>query len=133
MAAPDALATLLRLRRLEVLTAQRDLAARRDAVQAAQLAVAAASAALDAEGMAAAPHAGDFTAWLPRGLAQLRAREVELAGAEAAAEQARLALLAARTAENATEALLAAARLEAARLAARKDQMRLDEIAQRRS
>lgn len=133
MAEPGALATLLRLRRLEVLTAQRELAERLEAVQMAQLAVAAAAARLDAEGMAAVPHAGDFMAWLPRGLAQLRARETELARAEAAAEGARGALLAARTAENATEALHAEARREAARAVARKDQMRLDEIAARRS
>jgi flagellar biosynthesis chaperone FliJ len=123
------LGVLHRLRRLQVLSARRELQDRLGDQQDAELAASTAAARLQAEAMRAAEHLAHFSAWLPRGLAQLREREAKLGRAQDAVETASGELVAARTAENATEVLRDAARAEAAEAAARRAQAALDEVA----
>ena len=78
MAGPDTLATLNRLRRLQVLMARREMAERLGQLQSAEAASAAATARLDTEAAAAASRPTDYLAWLPRGLAQRDERAAEM-------------------------------------------------------
>lgn len=130
---PDPLATLCRLHTLEVMAGRRAVAEQATAERHAEAASAAATAALATEAVAAgavlALHPADYAAWLPRGREQAARREAEHALATRATEAARETLAAARAAEGAAESLLEARRMAALRLALRRAQARLDEIA----
>jgi flagellar export protein FliJ len=131
----DPLLPLLRLRRLAVDEARRDLAACLRADEEAETAERAAAFAIHREQAAAASlEAGDaaveaFAAWLPVGRAALEQARLGRAAAEAATVRARLALGTARSASEAAGRMLQVrdGRLRAGQ--ARRDQAALDEAA----
>lgn len=135
--ARDTLHTLLRVRRLAVDEARRALAESIRQEQAAERALADATAAIAKETAAAtALSAGDaeveaFAAWLPQGRAAERRAEERVATAGLASAEARTAVALARAAVRATEALIA--QREEALLSARQhaEQHALDEVALR--
>jgi flagellar biosynthesis chaperone FliJ len=123
----DALATLLRLRRLAADQARRDLAASLGAENRAAHASAEATANLARQAGAsprdaAHPLAGAFTAWLPSGQATASAAAHALQAATAAVNDCRDVLAQARAAERAV-AHIQQTRKTAAR---RKQQSKLD-------
>jgi hypothetical protein len=133
----DPLDVLLRLRRLDVNTAQRDLALRQRAAAEAGDARRAAQAAITHEAAIAAGQADGpafaalFSRWLPHGLAVAEASCAVQQAAEQRADAARVALAAARAAAQAT-VLLQAGQARARRLAAlRAEQSAADERAAR--
>lgn len=125
----DPLATLARLRRLEVTTAQRRLAEARGTLSARQAAAEAHEAALRAERPEDAPCT--YGAFLAHGLEQRQVHAAATKRAEADAEAEREALALARGAERLIEILRERRAAAARRTAARRAQARLDEAAQR--
>ncbi|MBR0682452.1 hypothetical protein GXW74_18310 [Roseomonas eburnea] len=125
----DPLATLARLRRLDVFAAQRRLAEARAALAARQDAAAAHEAALRAERPGDAP--ATYGAFLARGLEARQAHAAATKRAEAATEAEREALALARGAEKLIDILRERRAVAARRIAARRAQARLDEAAQR--
>ena len=127
--ARDPLAALQRLRRLETAMARRHLAERLGAIAAAEVRQALAHEALVTE--ARAP-AGDFAAWLPRGLAERDRAGGALAHAEQRGAEAQQAVAEARAAERSVEWLREEQAAAHRRLVARKTQAALDDAAARR-
>lgn len=133
----DPLAVLQRLRRLEVNTAQRDLALclhatveAEDTRRAVQTAIAHES--VITAGQSAEPaFAAMFSRWLPLGQAAAEASRVAQHAAERRAETARAVLAAAHAAAQATESLLADQVRVARLVALRAEQAALDEHASR--
>jgi flagellar biosynthesis chaperone FliJ len=129
----DPLATLLRLRALEVAAAQRDLAQRAQGAQAADArlrhATATMAAELTGEG---AGFADSLAAWLPQARTACESAAGEARLAEQAAEVARRRLAEARAAEGALEQLCAQRAWQLRAEAAQRLQASLDEAAQRR-
>ena len=125
----DPLATLARLRRLEVAEARRNLAERNAALAAAEARLAAARAAPAAEAAATAEFPlADYAAWLPLGLAEReRAARAERHSAGLAG-MAREALALRRAAERQVELLREEPAAAAALKAKRKAQALLDEF-----
>lgn len=121
----DPLATLAKLRTIDVQAAQRSLADARIALTAQQQVTAAAEAALRAE----PPEGVLFTygAFLTRGLAVRQAQRDALARAEAAQEAERDALARARGAEKVLGILRERRATMHRRQAARREQARLDD------
>jgi hypothetical protein len=133
----DPLGVLLRLRRLDVNTAQRDLALRLRAAAEAEAAQRAAQAAIAHEAVIAAGRAAEpvfaalFSQWLPHGQGAAEASRVVRQSTERQAEAARTTLAAAHVAAQAIESLRAE-RIRAARLTVlRAEQAALDEYASR--
>jgi flagellar biosynthesis chaperone FliJ len=128
----DPLATLSRLRALEVAEARRALAQRQRGVAAAEARAREANAALEGEVAAeAGDFADSFAAWLPQARAACARAAGEMRLAAQAAEVARSALAEVRAAERAVE-LIREERARVARSdALRRDQTGLDEAAQR--
>lgn len=132
-----ALQAALRVRRLAVAAAQRNLSDAILAESAAADADAAAGSAVAREiAIASQISAGDaavesLAAWLPRGRAAQRAAGEALAEASARTGQARAILAAARGAEAAVELLIEKNRLAREADAARRDQSAIDEAAAR--
>jgi flagellar export protein FliJ len=121
----DPLATLAKLRTIDVQAAQRSLADARSALSAQQQATMAAEAALIAE----PPEGLLFTygAFLTRGLAVRQAQRQALARAEAAQEAEREALALARGAEKVLGILRDRRATAHRRQAARREQARLED------
>jgi flagellar export protein FliJ len=133
----DPLDTVLRIRRVTVDDAKRDLAALLRAEEAAQTKAEATEALIAQEAAAATDlRAGDdavesYAAWLPVGRANAAAARAAHEDACAAVSQARAALTVARaSAESAQQLLDKRAEHRRAEMA-RKDQAVLDEIASR--
>src|SRR5690242_5454052 len=106
MPRPDPLAALLRLRNLQVATAQRDLANKQTGAQRAEAAAATATAALREEALAAVQvpaGAAHYAAWLPLGMATHKRRLAEAREANGELSQAQADLVASRAAERAVE------------------------------
>ena len=123
--ARDPLATLAKLRSIEVQAARRSLAEARAACAAQQQAVAAAEAMLrDEHPDAAMPTYGAF---LAQGLATRQAQRVALTRAEAAQEAEREALALARGAEKVIDILRERRAAWHRRAAARREQARLED------
>jgi hypothetical protein len=106
----DALATLLRLRKLHTDQARRALAEALAAEAAAATAASATRATIRAELAAPPPPAnhplaGGFPAWLPAARAALANTEIRLTQAQTRSEANRAALTAARAATRAVEAV----------------------------
>jgi len=126
----DPLATLARLRRLEVAQARKQLAERNAALAAAEARHDAACAAPGRE--AATAHPADYAAWLPLGLAE-RERAARAAQHSASlAQMARDALAVQRTAQRQVELLREQQAAAAALKLRRKQQALLDEFGSRR-
>jgi flagellar biosynthesis chaperone FliJ len=126
----DPLATLARLRRLEVAQARKQLAERNLALAAAEARHDTARAAPGREAGTAAP--ADYAAWLPLGLAE---RERAARAAQHSANQAQMArdaLAVQRTAERQVELLREQKAATAVLKARRKAQALLDEFGSRR-
>lgn len=121
----DPLATLSKLRAIDVQAAQRSLADARAALAAQQQAAEAAEAALRGE----QPEGPLFTygAFLERGLAVRQAHREALARAEAAQEAERDALALARGAEKVLGILRERRATAQRRVAARREQARLED------
>jgi len=129
----DALATLRRLRRLEVEAAHRDLAGKLAvAVEAEQRAEAARSAlrteADAAPRDAAHPLAGGFANWLPAGQSAARAAAAAERAAQASAETSRAALAEARAAERAVQTVQDASTAARQAAAQKRTQLELDDF-----
>lgn len=131
------LGTALRIRKLAVQEARRDLLARltqeaeaadgeRKAVEAIQIEAAAATASHAPDAQVEA-----FASWLPRAQLHLERARAVRCEAEAACNVARAALAAAQTAQEAVEKLMAGQAQEVLLLAARARQAEMDEAAQR--
>ena len=135
----DPLATLARLRRLEVAQARKQLAERNAALAAAEVRHDAARAAPGREAeaakcaaSAAMTHPAAYAAWLPLGLAE---RERAARAAQHSAnlvQMARDALAVQRTAERQVELLREQQAAALARKVRRKQQSLLDEFGSRR-
>lgn len=125
----DPLLTLARLRRLDVSSAQRRLAEARATLAARQDAAAAHEARLRAERPEDAP--ATYGAFLASGLEARQAHAAAARQAEAAAEAERDALALARGVEKLIGILRERRAAAARRIAARRAQARLDEVAQR--
>ena len=125
----DPLATLAKLRRLEVGTAQRQLAEARGTLAAREAAAEAHETALRSEQPAEAP--ATYGAFLARGLETRRALAAATHRAEAAVDAGQEALALARGAEKLIEILRDRRAAAARRDASRRAQARLDEAAQR--
>jgi hypothetical protein len=129
----DPLATLCRLRRLEVDAAHNDLAEKFALAHQAEQRAEAARTALRTEAQAAPrdpahPLAGSFSNWLPIGQNAARAAAAAERAANANAEASRAALAEARAAERAVETVQDA-RAAARQVAARKhEQLVLDDF-----
>ena len=133
----DPLATVLRIRRITVDDARRQLAATIQVEAQSDSAVLLAEAAIGAEGEAAADlTAGDgaveaYAAWLPVGRAQVAAAHVSANRARADVAIARAALTVARAAAESADSLLKRRREAEYAEAARRAQIETDEIAGR--
>jgi flagellar biosynthesis chaperone FliJ len=127
----DPLATLLKLRALEVATARRDLAERRVRAEEADRRAAAAEATIAAEVARPAEFADSLVAWLPlaRGARDRALGEARLA--EQAVEAARSQLAAERARARVVEWLMEKKAAEARAKALKREQAALDEAAQR--
>ncbi|MDE2580701.1 MAG: flagellar FliJ family protein [Rhodospirillales bacterium] len=131
----DPLQPVLRLRRLALEAALRDLAAALRQEAACAQTVAALEAAIAQETAAAASLAGDdsvveaFGVWLRRTRRELDGAAVARDAAGAEVELGRAVLAAARAAVRAAETLAASREAEQCRNAARQEQKDLDEIA----
>lgn len=129
----DPLAAILRLRALEVAFARRDLAERATGAAAADARAQAAAAALR-DG--ATERLGDFAdshaAWQPRARADRDRAAGEARLADRAVEASRAALAGLRVAERAVEALLERRAEDARAASLRREQLAIDEAAQRR-
>lgn len=128
MPARDPLATLRRLRSVQVLAARREVADRLAAAREAGEAEARTRLALASEATASAGAPTDYAAWLPAGRAAQAQSMAALTEASQEADVARAALAAARAAEDATQALIARRRREEERAALRRQQQRLDDL-----
>lgn len=134
MSRPDPLASLMKLRSLQVAVARRDLADRQAGAQAAAARDAAARDAIAAEtGAEATGHADALAAWLPLARTALDRAAGEAALAGQAVEAARGALAQQRAQERAVEWLVEQRRAAARLAAGRAAQAALDESGQRRS
>lgn len=123
--ARDPLAVLRRLRATEVEQAKRAFGDRLSRLAAAEQSGQAAEEALRREAaLAAEPR--DHAAWLPLGLRQRGEAAQAVRRAEAAAEQARVALAAARATERAVERLQERREAEAGQCAAKSERQALD-------
>jgi hypothetical protein len=123
------MASLLRVRRHQVLEARRAVAGHHAAEAEAERAAAEALAAIDAEAAAdpqGASPAG-YGTWLPRGLEARERSQATHALAARDTDQARHALTEARMAERAAEDAMARIEAEARTLAARKAGHALDD------
>ena len=133
----DPLATVLRIRRITVDDARRQLAAAIQAETQAESAVLNAEAAIGLEGDAAADlTAGDgaveaYAAWLPVGRAQVAEAQAAADRARSEVAIARAALTVARAAAESADSLLTRRREAADAEAARRAQLETDEIAGR--
>jgi flagellar biosynthesis chaperone FliJ len=128
----DALATLLRLRRLAADQARRDLAVSLAAEQRAAQASADAAADIERQADAAPrgadhPLAGAFSAWLPAGRETARAASHALNAATDAVSTCRDTLAHARAAERAVEHIQQDRKTAARVVAQRKQQAALDD------
>ena len=121
----DPIATLAKLRRIEVEAAQRSLAEARAALIRQQQAAAAAEAVLLAEQPGAAP--ATYGAFLAHGLALRQAQREATARAEAAEEAERAVLAEARSAEKVIDTLRERRAAVRRRDAARRAQARLED------
>ncbi len=133
----DPLATVLRIRRITVDDARRQLGVAIRAEEQANMAVLAAEAAIGAEGEAAADlMAGDgaveaYARWLPVGRAQVAEAQSAAERARSEVALARAALTLARAAAESADSLLTRRR-EAAQLeVVRREQLQTDEVAGR--
>ncbi len=134
---PDPLSIVLRIRRVTVDEARRQVAAALMAQDIAEAVAEAADAAIGAEGEIAADLMADdsaveaYAAWLPRGRARAEAARLacERAGSEVAT--ARAALTVARAAAESADKLLERRRAAVAQDAARRAQADMDEVASR--
>ncbi|MBP0465504.1 flagellar FliJ family protein [Roseomonas sp. PWR1] len=124
----DPLATLEKLRRLEVTTAQRRLAEARTRLAAEEAAAAAVEDALRGESADAAPFT--YGAFLARLLAAKQAQAAATARAEAAMEAERVSVAQARGAEKVVGMLRERRAAAERREALRTGQTRLDEMSQ---
>jgi hypothetical protein len=129
----DALATLRRLRRLEVEAAHRDLAGKLAAVLEAEQRAEAARSALVTEAQAAPrdaahPLAGSFPDWLPAGQNAARTAAAAERTAQAHAEASRPALAEARAAERAVETVQNASTAAQHAAARKRTQLELDDF-----
>ncbi len=137
--ARDPLPVLLRLRRLAVDEARRDVAACLNAEAAAARARSGAETAIAREIAAAALPAGNdparraFAAWLPAALLRRDGARAESGQAEARTRQAQAVLASAETALRAVEDRLALHDVERRAGEARTEQQHLDEVAGRRA
>lgn len=121
----DTLATLAKLRTIDVQAAQRSLAEARAAFSAQQRATEAAEAALHAEQPGSLPFT--YGAFLACGLAVRQAQRAALVRAEAAREAERDALALARGAEKVLGILRERRAAQHRRHAARREQARLED------
>ncbi|MDI3307427.1 MAG: hypothetical protein QJR07_21085 [Acetobacteraceae bacterium] len=126
---PDPLAVLARLRSLETRAAQQRLATQLGRAAAAAARVAAAEGALLEERGAGSP--ADYAAWLPRALAERERAALAERQAEDSLHMAQAALAECRAAERAVERLREQRTAEARRRSGRRQQMLLDDAAQR--
>ncbi|MFC0387760.1 hypothetical protein [Muricoccus vinaceus] len=124
---PNPLAVLARLRGAETMAARRHLAEDLARCEAAERTALAAARALLEEGR----HGGGYAAWLPRGVAQRDAAAAAARQAGLRAEQAGVALAAARAAERAVEELAGLQAATLRRAALRDAQRALDEAGAR--
>jgi len=127
--AADPLAVLARLRLLETRAAQQRLAMQLSHAAAAAARVVAAEGALLEERSAGDP--ADYATWLPRALAERERAAVAERLAESSLQAAQLALAGCRAAERAVALLREQHAAEARRRAERRQQMLLDDAAQR--
>jgi flagellar export protein FliJ len=133
----DPLLALLRVRRLSVDEARRDLAARLEDERSAAQALHEAAGEPGRQAAAIrdlardAPWPDAYALWLPRGQAAIRKARDALTQAETAAQNARAHLGLACAKAKATEDLLARRARDRALILARKDQAVLDEAGQR--
>ncbi len=125
----DPFRTLLKLRRLAVDEARRDLV---DALAEAAACEAEAREAFAALEREAAAELGLYVRWLPAGLRRASEAAARADAAERAVEAARRALAEARAAERAVEIMAERRAAERAAKLARRRQAALDEAAQRR-
>ena len=136
---PDPLDTVLRLRRVTVDDARRELTALLQAEDRARSSADLAEALIAQEGEAAASlAAGDdaveaYAAWLPVGRAHALATRAAQEQARCDVSVARAALAAARAAAECAQELLARRAAERARDADRRSQAVMDEVATRRA
>ncbi|MEO3472855.1 hypothetical protein AAFN86_13380 [Roseomonas sp. CAU 1739] len=121
----DPLSTLAKLRAIDVQAVQRGLAEARAAFSAQQRATEAAEAVLHAEQPGSLPFT--YGAFLACGLAVRQAQRAALARAEAAQEAEREALALARGAEKVLGILRERRAAQHRRLAARREQARLED------
>lgn len=134
----DALDATLRLRRLALEDAMRELAACFRAEAEADQAVAAVEAAIERETEAASSLTADdavveaFGVWLKRARQDLRSAEAVRVRAETETVRARAVLTAARGAVKAAEEVIGAKDAARRADAARREQRALDEMGQRR-
>ncbi len=131
---PDPLETVLRIRRVTVDDAKRNLAALLRAASAAQAKADAADALILAEGELAANTDGDhaveaFAAWLPVGRAAATAARAAHEQVQSDMAKARAAVTVARAAAEAAESLLARRAAERAVAERRRTQAAMDEVA----
>ena len=135
----DALDVVLRIRRITVDDAKRELAALLQAEDAAQAKAELAEARIAQEGHAAASLAGGdavveaYAAWLPVGRAYAVAARAACDKIRCDVSVARAALAAARAAAEAAQQLLADRAAERALEAERRSQAAMDEVAARRA
>ena len=132
----DPLSALLKLHRLSVDRARRDLAEHLQAERQAEAALHQAGAELHQQATEAghlaqnAGYADAFALWLPRGQAAVQASRDAVARAEAATASARTTLGRLRAAARATEDLIGRRRAAKALTLARKEEAVLDEAGQ---
>jgi flagellar FliJ protein len=133
----DPLATVLRIRRITVDDARRQLGVALRAEEEANMAVLAAEAAIGAEGEAASDlMAGDgaveaYARWLPVGRAQVTAAQAAADRASSEVALARAALTVARAAAESADSLLTRRRDAAQVEVLRREQIQTDEVAGR--
>jgi flagellar FliJ protein len=133
----DPLATVLRIRRITVDDARRQLGVALRAEEEANMAVLAAEAAIGAEGEAASDlTAGDgaveaYARWLPVGRAQVTAAQAAADRASSEVALARAALTVARAAAESADSLLTRRRDAAQVEVLRREQIQTDEVAGR--
>jgi flagellar biosynthesis chaperone FliJ len=123
----DTLATLARLRRVEMETAKRALADATLELRAARDKVAAAEAAIGAEARIAASPA-EFAAWLPRARQMIAAARMEAVDAERRHQAARAAFVESNAAEKSVETLLEQRETKARALQARRAEHALSDL-----
>ncbi len=134
---PDPLAIVLRIRRVTVDDARRQLAASLRIEERSIIEAEAADAAISEEGQVAADLMGDdntveaYAAWLPVGRARAAVAWAACERARSAVSVARAALTVARAAAEAADTLLGDRQRAAALAGSRKAQAEMDEIAGR--